>query len=118
VAEIGGDVRTIAADVTDEGEVAAAVAAAADAAPNGLRIAVACAGGSTHMGPLVTTGADELRSVLDVNVVGTFLTIKHATPHLVRNGGGPSSPFRRSRPCSVIRTWGRTASQKPASTCW
>jgi NAD(P)-dependent dehydrogenase (short-subunit alcohol dehydrogenase family) len=88
LAELGGDVTAVPADVTDEGEVAAAVRAAADAAPGGLRVAVACAGGSTHMGPLVTTSADELRSVLDVNVVGTFNTIKHATPHLVRNGGG------------------------------
>ena len=85
--ELGGGVRTIVADVTVEDDVAAAVAAAADA-PRGLRIAVANAGGSSQMGPLVATGLAEFRDTVEVNVVGTFLTIKHAAPHLVRNGGG------------------------------
>jgi len=83
-----GDVRAVTADVTDEDAVADAVGAAADAAPLGLGIAVACAGGSSHMGPLVATGIDEFRATVEVNVVGTFLTIKHAAPHLVRHGGG------------------------------
>jgi NAD(P)-dependent dehydrogenase (short-subunit alcohol dehydrogenase family) len=84
--ELGDGARTVVADVTVEDDVAAAVAAAADGAP--LRIAVANAGGSSQMGPLVTTGLDEFRATVEVNVVGTFLTIKHAAPHLVRNGGG------------------------------
>ena len=83
-----GDVRTVTADVTREDDVANAAGAAADAAPLGLSIAVACAGGSSHMGPLVATGIDEFRATVEVNVVGTFLTIKHAAPHLVRHGGG------------------------------
>lgn len=87
VEELGNEVRAVAADVTVEDDVVAAVATAADA-PGGLRIAVACAGGSSHMGPLVATGLDEFRTTVDVNVIGTFLTIKHATPHIVRNGGG------------------------------
>jgi NAD(P)-dependent dehydrogenase (short-subunit alcohol dehydrogenase family) len=40
------------------------------------------------MGPLVATGLEEFRATVEVNVVGTFLTIKHAAPHLVRHGGG------------------------------
>jgi NAD(P)-dependent dehydrogenase (short-subunit alcohol dehydrogenase family) len=87
VEELGDDVRTVVADVTVEDDVVAAVAAAADA-PLGLRIAVANAGGSSQMGPLVATGLEEFRATVDVNVLGTFLTIKHAAPHLVRNGGG------------------------------
>src|SRR5438045_2133454 len=86
--DIGRDVRTVVADVTVEDDVAAAVAAAADGAPQGLRITVANAGGSSQMGPLVATGLNEFRDTVEVNVVGTFLTIKHAAPHLVRNGGG------------------------------
>jgi NAD(P)-dependent dehydrogenase (short-subunit alcohol dehydrogenase family) len=87
VEELGGDIRTVVADVTVEDDVVAAVAAAADA-PLGLRMAVANAGGSSQMGPLVATGLEEFRATVDVNVLGTFLTIKHAAPHLVRNGGG------------------------------
>jgi len=40
---LGGEARAVAADVTDEDSVAAAVKAAAEA-PGGLRVAVACAG--------------------------------------------------------------------------
>ena len=88
VEELGGatNVHAVTADVTVEEDVANAVAAAAAVAP--LRIAVANAGGSSHMGPLVAAGLDEFRATVEVNVVGTFLTIKHAAPHLVRNGGG------------------------------
>jgi len=57
VDELGGDVRAVTADVTVEDDVAAAVEAAAADAP--LRIAVANAGGSSHMAPLVVTGLDE-----------------------------------------------------------
>jgi NAD(P)-dependent dehydrogenase (short-subunit alcohol dehydrogenase family) len=88
VDDLGDDVNAITADVTVEEDVANAVATAADAAPKGLRIAVANAGGSSQMGPLVVTGLDEFRDTVEVNVIGTFLTIKHAAPHLVRNGGG------------------------------
>lgn len=88
VEELGTEVTTVVADVTVEADVARAVAAAADAAPLGLRIAVANAGGSSHMAPLVVTGLEDFKATVDVNIVGTFLTIKHAAPHLVRNGGG------------------------------
>jgi NAD(P)-dependent dehydrogenase (short-subunit alcohol dehydrogenase family) len=83
-----GDVTAVVADVTVEDDVVKAVAAAADRAPQGLQMAVANAGGSSHMGPLVVTGVEEFRDTVEVNVVGTFLTIKHAAPYLVRNGGG------------------------------
>jgi NAD(P)-dependent dehydrogenase (short-subunit alcohol dehydrogenase family) len=88
VDELGGAVQTVVADVTVEDDVANAVTVAADSAPLGLRIAVANAGGSSQMGPLVATGLEEFRATVEVNVVGTFLTIKHAAPHLVRHGGG------------------------------
>jgi len=88
VEELGGgtNVHAVTADVTVEDDVANAVAAAAAVAP--LRIAVANAGGSSQMGPLVAAGLDEFRATVEINVVGTFLTIKHAAPELVRNGGG------------------------------
>jgi len=85
--ELGSGARAVAADVTDEAAVQAAVEAAADVA-GGLRIVVACAGGSTHMGPLVASDTQLFRDTIEVNVMGTFLTIKHAAPHLARNGSG------------------------------
>ena len=86
--EIGsGEARAIAGDVTNEDEVAGAAEAAAGA-PGGLRIIVACVGGSTHMGPLVASDTQLFKDTMEVNVVGTFLTIKHGAPHLARNGGG------------------------------
>jgi NAD(P)-dependent dehydrogenase (short-subunit alcohol dehydrogenase family) len=88
IEEVGGGVTAVVADVTVEDDVAKAVATAAEKAPLGLRIAVANAGGSSQMGPLVATRLDEFRNTVEVNVVGTFLTIKHTAPHLVRNGGG------------------------------
>jgi NAD(P)-dependent dehydrogenase (short-subunit alcohol dehydrogenase family) len=88
VAELGDGVTAVVADVTVEDEVVNAVAAAAEAAPQGLRMAVANAGGSSHMAPLVASALEDFKATVDVNIVGTFLTIKHAAPHLARNGGG------------------------------
>ena len=88
VAELGDGVTAVVADVTVEEDVANAVATAADAAPQGLRMAVANAGGSSHMAPLVVSTLEDFKATVDVNIVGTFLTIKHAAPHLARNGGG------------------------------
>ena len=87
LAELGDGARAVPADVTDEAAVEAAVVAGADA-PSGLHIVVACAGGSTHMGPLVASDTELFRDTIEVNVMGTFLTIKHGAPHLARGGGG------------------------------
>jgi NAD(P)-dependent dehydrogenase (short-subunit alcohol dehydrogenase family) len=83
----GTQLRWRVCDVTDEEQVKAAVAAAAE--PSGaLHVAVACAGGSEHLGPLVLADVDAFRRTVDLNVTGTFLTLKHAAPVLVRSGGG------------------------------
>ncbi|MCU1460562.1 MAG: dehydrogenase, short-chain alcohol dehydrogenase like [Acidimicrobiales bacterium] len=88
-AEVGDDrLHWVAADVTDEDAVRDAVAAATDNAGGRLDGVVASAGGSEHMGPLTLADVDKFRSVLDVNVVGTFLTLKHAAPVMARAGRG------------------------------
>lgn len=87
VAAPGAAIQSIAADVTDEDEVRAAVAKAAQ--PTGrLHGVVASAGGSLHMGPLVLADADAVRATLDLNVIGTFLTLKHAASLLADSGVG------------------------------
>jgi NAD(P)-dependent dehydrogenase (short-subunit alcohol dehydrogenase family) len=83
----GESMRWVVADVTDEEQVRAAVARAAE--PTGaLDIVVACAGGSQHMAPLGLSELDSWRATVDVNIIGTFLTLKHAAPRLARSGRG------------------------------
>jgi NAD(P)-dependent dehydrogenase (short-subunit alcohol dehydrogenase family) len=83
----GAQVQMITADVTDEEQVRAAVAAAMEPT-GGLHAVVASAGGSLHMGPLVLSDVDAFRATIDLNVTGTFLTLKHAAPELASAGGG------------------------------
>lgn len=83
----GGGARFVVADVTDEDQVAAAVAAASE--PTGtLDILFACAGGSLHMGPIDVADLHAVRATIDLNLVGTFLCIKHAAPVMAAGGGG------------------------------
>jgi NAD(P)-dependent dehydrogenase (short-subunit alcohol dehydrogenase family) len=84
-AEVGAG--WVVADVTDEDQVRAAVAAATERA-GGLQITVACAGGSMHMGPITSSPLEQWRSTVELNVIGTFLTLKHAAPVMARGGGG------------------------------
>jgi NAD(P)-dependent dehydrogenase (short-subunit alcohol dehydrogenase family) len=55
-----------------------------------LDILFACAGGSLHMGPLVTADAGAVRATIDLNLVGSFLCVKHAAPAMYRHPGGGS----------------------------
>jgi NAD(P)-dependent dehydrogenase (short-subunit alcohol dehydrogenase family) len=76
------------ADVGDEDEIAAVVARAVDAF-GGLDGIVTSAG-IFHGGDLKLLGEVELEDflyVLRVNLVGTFLAIKHAVPHLISRRG-------------------------------
>jgi len=83
----GAGVHTIAADVTDEAQVRAALAKARDEAGE-LHAVVANAGGSLHMGPLHLADVEAVRATIELNLVGTFLTLKHAAPLLADAGGG------------------------------
>ena len=72
-------VRLVATDVTDELQVRAAVAQAADLGP--LRVAVNCAGVGTAGRILSRSGPHDLdlfRSIVDVNLVGTFNVLRLA----------------------------------------
>jgi NAD(P)-dependent dehydrogenase (short-subunit alcohol dehydrogenase family) len=79
-------VTWVVADVADEGQVAQAVAAAADPL-GGLHLAVASAG-MGWSAPLLRTGVDEWNVVMSTNLTGTFLTFKHAGAAIARSGGG------------------------------
>jgi NAD(P)-dependent dehydrogenase (short-subunit alcohol dehydrogenase family) len=87
IAPRGAAVTTIAADVTDEEQIETAIAKAAEAA-GALHAVVANAGGSLHMGPLHLADVDAVRATVDLNVIGTFLTLKHSAERLADAGGG------------------------------
>lgn len=71
----------LAADVTDEAAVAAAIAGAVDVLGrvDGLVHAAGVAGG----GPVHLLDAAEWHRVLDVNLTGTFLVVKHVVARLL-----------------------------------
>jgi NAD(P)-dependent dehydrogenase (short-subunit alcohol dehydrogenase family) len=87
VAAPGVEVRYAVADVTQEDDVARAVAMATEAT-GGLDVLFACAGGSLHLGPIVLSDVETFRATVDLNITGTFLAIKHAAPVMARSGGG------------------------------
>lgn len=86
ILEAGGTAFAAAADVGSEPDVRAATEELA-AALGGIDTVVACAGlafpGVVHETPL-----DAWETMLRVNLTGTFLTVKHAIPHLLAASGG------------------------------
>lgn len=87
IAAAGGAVQPVVADVTDEVDVERLVAAAVTFG-GGLHGFVANAGGGGRNRPYHLQKADEYHRVLELNVMGTMLCVKHAVPHLVAAGGG------------------------------
>lgn len=83
----GGSIRSIRADITVEEEITAAVRFAAEPT-GGLDILFANAGGTSHLGPLADADASALRATVELNLVGTMLTIKAAVPAMRAAGGG------------------------------
>jgi len=82
----GASVQFTSCDVTNEDAVIAAVQLAAR--PTGkLDIAVANAGAGAG-GPIFATTLDMWRYAVDVNLTGTFLTVKHAGQAMAAHGGG------------------------------
>jgi len=84
----GGNALAVACDVTDEAQVAAAVAAAVETF-GGLHIAVANAG-SVPEGAAMPEKmpADLFRQSIDINLTGTFVTATGAARHMLAHGGG------------------------------
>jgi 7-alpha-hydroxysteroid dehydrogenase len=85
-APAGARVDWVAGDVADEAALVAAVDRAA-AASGRLDVAIANAGAGAG-GPLFATTVEMWRYVMDVNLTGTFLTVKHAGQRMAAGGGG------------------------------
>jgi 7-alpha-hydroxysteroid dehydrogenase len=83
----GPAVHEVVADVTSEDDVVRLVELAV-AQTGRLDGVVANAGGGSGPRPLHMQDLDEFTRVLHLNVLGTFLLLKHAVPHIVAAGGG------------------------------
>jgi NAD(P)-dependent dehydrogenase (short-subunit alcohol dehydrogenase family) len=95
-----GTARYAVADVTIEEQIAAAMGAAA-AERGRLEILFANAGGASHMGPLADADASQVRATVDLNLIGTFLSVKHAVP-LMTAGVGQGVGGREPTGGSII----------------
>lgn len=81
----GAVVHTAVCDVTDE---AAVQSACDDAAAAGRFTMVVANAGTGAASPLHLTSLDEWNQVMNTNLTGAFLTIKHSAAHLAASGGG------------------------------
>jgi NAD(P)-dependent dehydrogenase (short-subunit alcohol dehydrogenase family) len=81
------DLSTVEGDVTDEGAVAAFVARARELTGR-IDIFFNNAGIEGPVSPIAEYPLDDFRRVLNVNVVGVFLGLKHVIPVMAAGGGG------------------------------
>jgi len=83
----GGRAEAMAADVGNEAQAAAYVARAVEML-GGVDVVFANAGVSGGTTPLLEATAELWAEVLRVNLIGAFLAIRHAAPHMVAQGRG------------------------------
>ena len=82
-----GRALALAADVASEPAVSAAIARTVEAF-GGLHVVFANAGINGMQTPIEEMTLDEWHATMETNLTGTFLTVKHAIPHLRAAGGG------------------------------
>ncbi|HEY6472083.1 MAG TPA: SDR family oxidoreductase [Acidimicrobiales bacterium] len=75
VATGGATARYVVADVTVEDEVTAAVAATREVTGR-LDGVFACAGGSLHLGSVLTADVEAVRATIDLNLMGSVICVK------------------------------------------
>ena len=81
IADAGGAAEPIRIDAGDEADVVRAVALAFDRF-GGLDVMVANAGISGGLANVFDTSVELMTEVLRVNLIGPFLAVKHAAPHI------------------------------------
>ncbi|EOD65045.1 glucose 1-dehydrogenase [Amycolatopsis vancoresmycina] len=87
VEEIGGDASAVTVDVTDSADVARMVETIV-ARHGGLDVAFNNAGILGSPAPVADLDEDGFGAVLDTNVTGTWLCLKHEVAHMRAHGGG------------------------------
>lgn len=80
-----GTAAYVVADVTVERDVERAVDASLERGR--LDVLFANAGGAMHMGPIEGADVEQVRATVDLNLIGTFVCIKHAAPHMAAGVG-------------------------------
>jgi NAD(P)-dependent dehydrogenase (short-subunit alcohol dehydrogenase family) len=85
--ELGDGVAWVTGDVVDPATAARAVDTAL-ARFGGLHVLFANAGTEGRVAPLIEQQAADFERVLQINVLGVFHFLKHATPAIARSGGG------------------------------
>lgn len=83
----GGTAIPLEANVSDEEAVTAAVTQTV-AQLGGLNVVFANAGINGMQTPIAEMTLDEWHATIETNLTGTFLTVKHAIPHLRAADGG------------------------------
>ena len=83
----GGIASFLRTDVTDESQVAALVDYTIRTHGR-LDVAFNNAGTEGELGPIPGFRTENYRQTFDINVLGTFLSLKHEVPAMVKGGGG------------------------------
>jgi NAD(P)-dependent dehydrogenase (short-subunit alcohol dehydrogenase family) len=87
IAQLGGKAHTLATDAGREEDVKAYVDRALSAY-GALDVVYANAGISGGLTPLFEQTVDYWQEILQTNLIGPFLAIKHSAPHMVAKGRG------------------------------
>lgn len=83
----GAKVRYLVGDAVDEGDTERAVEAASEGPDGTLDILVTTVGGATFK-PLLATDVESFQADIASNLLSPFISIRRATPAMVRAGGG------------------------------
>jgi NAD(P)-dependent dehydrogenase (short-subunit alcohol dehydrogenase family) len=86
IARSGGEARVLVADTADAEQVERAVRELVDVRGR-LDVVFANAGVNGVWAPLEELTVEEWRRTLDINLNGTFFTVKYSAPHLKKQGG-------------------------------
>ena len=87
IRDAGGTAEAIRIDAGNEDDVAKTVALAVERF-GGLDVMFANAGISGGMANIFDTDVSLITEVLRVNLIGPYLAVKHAAPHIAERGGG------------------------------
>lgn len=82
----GGEAMPLIADVSKSDQLQSAIAELAEAY-GGIQVVVANAGVNGLWAPIEQISEDDWNYTMDINLKGTFLTIKYALPWLRQSGG-------------------------------
>ena len=87
IVQEGGSVHTITADTSLEESVKSFIGHTVETF-GGLDIVYANAGVSGGLVPLLDQSAEHWLNIVKINLVGSFLAVKHAAPHMIAKGRG------------------------------